>query len=350
MDYIHIRGARTHNLKNISLDLPRDKMIVITGLSGSGKSSLAFDTLYAEGQRRYVESLSAYARQFLNQMQKPDVDEIVGLSPAISIDQKSAGRNPRSTVATITEIYDYLRVLYARVGKPYCVECGSKIQKLTNEEIMGMQQLSLVNGKTLEQNTKEVLGGAKAYATRNKLVINEKQVLKDVSKASASLKLSLGGSAEAVAEAAVKARQFGLNLEQAEKMSSSLLDFESSIESELSAELLLGKDLNFERARGLALNGDTAAAAEEIAKQVGTSADFAKMNVIQQEAIAKAAGLTKDELAQSLMDREALANLSGVEGANAKEKFDNLVKEVGMEEAKKRLGNDQLASQYEQLS
>jgi hypothetical protein len=163
----------------------------------------------------------------------------------------------------------------------------------TNEELMGVQQLSLVNGKSLEKNTSEILGGAKAYASRNKLIINEKQVLKDVSKMSASLKLSLGGSAEKMAEAAVKARQFGLNLEQAEKISSSLLNFESSIESELSAELLTGKDLNFERARGLALNGDTAAAAEEIAKQVGTSADFAKMNVIQQEAIAKAAGLTK---------------------------------------------------------
>lgn len=220
----------------------------------------------------------------------------------------------------------------------------------TNEELYGIQQLSLVNGKSLEQNTKEILGGAKAYASRNKLVVNEKQVLKDVSKASASLKLSLGGSADAVAEAAVKARQFGLNLDQASKISEGLLQFESSIENELSAELLTGRDLNFERARGLALNGDTAAAAAEIAKQVGTSADFAKMNVIQQEAIAKAAGLTRDELAQSLMDREALANLSGVEGANAKEKFDNLVKEVGMEEAKKRLGNEQLANQYQQQS
>lgn len=133
---IIVKGARTHNLKNITVEMPRHKMIVFTGLSGSGKSSLAFDTIFAEGQRRYVESLSAYARQFLNQMQKPDVDEIVGLSPAISIDQKSAGRNPRSTVATITEIYDYLRVLYARVGKPYCVDCGAKIQKLSNEEIM----------------------------------------------------------------------------------------------------------------------------------------------------------------------------------------------------------------------
>jgi excinuclease ABC subunit A len=136
MESIIVRGARTHNLKNITVEMPRHKMIVFTGLSGSGKSSLAFDTIFAEGQRRYVESLSAYARQFLNQMQKPDVDEIVGLSPAISIDQKSAGRNPRSTVATITEIYDYLRVLYARVGKPYCVECGHRIQKLSNEEIM----------------------------------------------------------------------------------------------------------------------------------------------------------------------------------------------------------------------
>lgn len=136
IESIIVRGARTHNLKNITVEMPRHKMIVFTGLSGSGKSSLAFDTIFAEGQRRYVESLSAYARQFLTQLQKPDVDEIIGLSPAISIDQKSAGRNPRSTVATITEIYDYLRVLYARVGKPYCVECGSKIQKLSNEEIM----------------------------------------------------------------------------------------------------------------------------------------------------------------------------------------------------------------------
>ena len=119
---IRIRGARTHNLKNISLDIPRDKFVVITGLSGSGKSSLAFDTLYAEGQRRYVESLSAYARQFLSQMEKPEVDSIEGLSPAIAIEQKSTSHNPRSTVGTITEIYDYLRLLYARVGTPFCPE------------------------------------------------------------------------------------------------------------------------------------------------------------------------------------------------------------------------------------
>lgn len=120
MDKIEVRGARTHNLKNINLTIPRDKLIVITGLSGSGKSSLAFDTLYAEGQRRYVESLSAYARQFLSLMEKPDVDHIEGLSPAISIEQKSTSHNPRSTVGTITEIYDYLRLLFARVGEPRC--------------------------------------------------------------------------------------------------------------------------------------------------------------------------------------------------------------------------------------
>lgn len=135
---ITIKGAREHNLKNINLELPRNKMICITGLSGSGKSSLAFDTIFAEGQRRYVESLSAYARQFLGQMQKPDVDEIEGLSPAISIDQKAHSANPRSTVATITEIYDYLRVLYARVGHPHCPICGKKIQKLTVDEMVDL--------------------------------------------------------------------------------------------------------------------------------------------------------------------------------------------------------------------
>jgi len=134
-DWIEVRGARTHNLKNITVKMPRNKMVAVTGLSGSGKSSLVFDTIFAEGQRKYIESLSAYARQFISQMQKPDVDEIIGLSPAISIDQKSRSNNPRSTVATITEIYDYLRILYARVGHPYCLECGRKIEKLSNEEI-----------------------------------------------------------------------------------------------------------------------------------------------------------------------------------------------------------------------
>lgn len=135
-EWIVVKGARTHNLKNITVEMPRNQMVVFTGLSGSGKSSLAFDTIFAEGQRRYVESLSAYARQFLNTMQKPDVDEITGLSPAISIDQKSASRNPRSTVATVTEIYDYLRVLYARLGRPHCLECGREISRLSTEEML----------------------------------------------------------------------------------------------------------------------------------------------------------------------------------------------------------------------
>jgi excinuclease ABC subunit A len=135
-NWIEVKGARTHNLKNLSVKLPRGAMTVLTGLSGSGKSSLAFDTIFAEGQRRYVESLSAYARQFLNQMQKPDVDEITGLSPAISIDQKSRSNNPRSTVATVTEIYDYLRVLYARAGQPYCTQHDVPISRLSKEEMM----------------------------------------------------------------------------------------------------------------------------------------------------------------------------------------------------------------------
>jgi len=133
---IVVRGAREHNLKDISIDIPRDKMIVFTGLSGSGKSSLAFDTIYAEGQRRYVESLSSYARQFLGQMDKPDVDFIEGLSPAISIDQKTGSKNPRSTVGTVTEIYDYLRLLYARVGTPHCPQCGAVVSRQTPQQIV----------------------------------------------------------------------------------------------------------------------------------------------------------------------------------------------------------------------
>src|SRR5512140_450561 len=133
---IYVKGAREHNLKNVDLEIPRDKLVVFTGVSGSGKSSLAFDTIYAEGQRRYVESLSAYARQFLGQMQKPDVDHIEGLSPSVAIDQKTTGRNPRSTVGTVTEIYDYLRLLYARVGIPHCPICGRVIEKQTPQQIV----------------------------------------------------------------------------------------------------------------------------------------------------------------------------------------------------------------------
>src|SRR5512144_2044339 len=132
---IQVRGARVNNLKNISFSIPINQMTVVTGVSGSGKSSLAFDTIYAEGQRRYVESLSAYARQFLERMDKPDVDEVRGIAPAIAIRQKNSTRNPRSTVATQTEIYDYLRLLFARVGRTYCVKCGNEVRKYTVDEV-----------------------------------------------------------------------------------------------------------------------------------------------------------------------------------------------------------------------
>ena len=135
-EVIRVKGAREHNLKNVDIEIPRDQLVVITGLSGSGKSSLAFDTIYAEGQRRYMESLNSYARQFLGTMDKPDVASIEGLSPAISIDQKSTSRNPRSTVATVTEIYDYLRLLFARIGVPHCPICGNEVTRRTTEVII----------------------------------------------------------------------------------------------------------------------------------------------------------------------------------------------------------------------
>ncbi|HEY0980171.1 MAG TPA: excinuclease ABC subunit UvrA [Candidatus Paceibacterota bacterium] len=160
IDYgtIVVKGARTHNLKNVSVEMPRGRMVAVTGLSGSGKSSLAFDTIFAEGQRRYVESLSSYARQFLNQMPKPDVDEISGLSPAISIDQKSRSNNPRSTVATITEIYDYLRVLYARIGKAYCPVCGTLITRLSTDEINAFILGKIKEFSKTKKADKDVMG------------------------------------------------------------------------------------------------------------------------------------------------------------------------------------------------
>ena len=148
-DNIIIKNANVHNLKNVSLTIPKNKLVVITGLSGSGKSSLAFDTLYAEGQRRYVESLSSYARQFLGIMDKPDVESIEGLSPAISIDQKTTSKNPRSTVGTVTEIYDYIRLLYARIGVPHCPNCGKKIEKQSLDQIVD-KVLSLEEGTKIQ--------------------------------------------------------------------------------------------------------------------------------------------------------------------------------------------------------
>src|ERR1700691_3835921 len=147
-EFISVRGAREHNLKNVSIDIPRDKFVVITGLSGSGKSSLAFDTIYAEGQRRYVESLSSYARQFLQLQNKPDVESITGLSPAIAIDQKTTSRNPRSTVGTVTEIYDYMRLLYARIGIPYSPATGLPIESQTVTQ-MADRILAMTEGTRL---------------------------------------------------------------------------------------------------------------------------------------------------------------------------------------------------------
>ena len=159
LDKIVVHGAREHNLKNIDVTIPRDKLVVLTGLSGSGKSSLAFDTIYAEGQRRYVESLSSYARMFLGQMEKPDVDMIDGLSPAISIDQKTTSKNPRSTVGTVTEIYDYLRLLYARIGIPHCPICGREIKQQTIDQIV--DQVLALPEKTRVQILAPVVRGRK---------------------------------------------------------------------------------------------------------------------------------------------------------------------------------------------
>ena len=156
-DTIRVQGARVNNLKNITVEIPRDKLVVLTGLSGSGKSSLAFDTIYAEGQRRYVESLSSYARQFLGQMEKPDVESIEGLSPAISIDQKTTSKNPRSTVGTVTEIYDYLRLLWARCGVPHCPKCGKEIQRQTVDQIV--DQIMRLPEKTRFQILSPVVRG-----------------------------------------------------------------------------------------------------------------------------------------------------------------------------------------------
>ncbi len=164
-DKIVVRGARQHNLKNIGLEIPKNKLVVVTGVSGSGKSSLAFDTIFAEGQRRYVESLSAYARQFLGQLDKPDVDAIEGLSPAISIDQKSTSHNPRSTVGTVTEIYDYMRLLYARTGIPHCPECDSLINPQTIDQIVD-QVLALPESTKIQILAPPWLAAEKASISR----------------------------------------------------------------------------------------------------------------------------------------------------------------------------------------
>jgi hypothetical protein len=219
---------------------------------------------------------------------------------------------------------------------------------LSNDAALALQDTTFLTGKGLEESTEEFLGQSAALAAQNGLALNQKQILESVKDISTATLLQLQGQPEALAEAVVNAKALGLSLDKVEQIASSLLNFESSISAEIEAELLTGKQLNLERARLAALNGDIATVAEEIAKQVGTAAEFTEMNVIQQEALAKSVGMTRDDLAKSLMEREAMAKLSDQEGKTAQERFNNLVKEVGLEEAKKRLGDEQLANLYGQ--
>lgn len=219
---------------------------------------------------------------------------------------------------------------------------------LSNDAALALQDTTFLTGKGLEESTEEFLGQSAALAAQNGLALNQKQILESVKNISTATLLQLQGQPEALAEAVVNAKALGLSLDKVEQIASSLLNFESSISAEMEAELLTGKQLNLERARLAALNGDIATVAEEIAKQVGTAAEFTEMNVIQQDALAKSVGMTRDDLAKSLMEREAMAKLSDQEGKTAQERFNNLVKEVGLEEAKKRLGDEQLANLYGQ--
>ena len=221
---------------------------------------------------------------------------------------------------------------------------------LQHSELIGIEKLSLATGKSLDNNVKSALGGAKAFASQNKLAVDNNRVLREVNKASSSLKLSLGGSVEALGEAVMQAQKFGINLEQAESMASKLLDFESSIEAELSAELLTGKNLNLEKARGLALEGKSVEAAAEMLKQIGGSAEFSKMNVIQQEALADAVGMTRQGLADSLIEREALAAMSGKEEETALERYNQLVKEGKTREQIIDMAGEEAVQQLEQQS
>jgi hypothetical protein len=220
----------------------------------------------------------------------------------------------------------------------------------TNEELTSMQRITTITGGSLEANSKTFLGTIGKLNAQNKLAINAKQLFKDIANVSDAIKLSVGGTAEKIATAAFKAKQFGINLQQADQISQSLLDFESSISNELSAELITGKDLNLEKARLLAINGDIAGASAEILKQVGGTAEFTKMNRIQQEALAKSVGMTREDLAKSLVDREASAKLGAKEGQSAQDRYNELVKSYGVEKASAMLGDEALANQFQQQS
>jgi hypothetical protein len=215
----------------------------------------------------------------------------------------------------------------------------------STEAATGLSRITAATGTDLSDNTSKILGQAKAFNATNKLALNEKTIVEGVARASAATTISLGMNVDRISKAVLQAKAFGATLEQIERSSQALLNFESSISAELEAELLTGKNINLERARMYAINNDIEGVAREISREVGSAAEFGKMNVIQQEALAKSVGMEREELSKALIEREAITKLSGVEGANAKEKFDNLVKQVGMEEAKKRLGDEQLANQ-----
>ena len=220
----------------------------------------------------------------------------------------------------------------------------------TNDELVAIQKISTINNKTVGDTSKAFLGTVARLNAQNKLAINAKQLFKEIVNVSDAIKLSVGGTAEKIAEAAFKAKQFGITLQQADNIAESLLNFESSISNELSAELITGKNLNFERARLLAINGDIAGASAEILQQVGGTAEFTKMNRIQQEAIAKSVGMTRDDLAKSLVDREAAAKLGAQEGQAAQDRYNELVKQYGVEKANAMLGDEALAKQFQQQS
>jgi hypothetical protein len=255
------------------------------------------------------------------------------------------------TTAGLTEAFTELNNQFGTFANisTEALESYTRLTKeagVTTEAAKALFSTTVLTGKEVEASTSEFLGQAAALAASKGLALNEKQILEDIQHISKATLLTLGGQPEELAKAVVESKALGASLEKVEAISSSLLQFEDSISAELEAELLTGKELNLEKARLAALNGDIATVASEIAKQTGTAADFTKMNVIQQEALAKSVGMTREDLAQSLLEREAMAKLSGVEGKTAKERFDNLVKEVGMEEAKKRLGDENLANMY----
>jgi uncharacterized membrane protein len=328
--YKNIGKALKDQLTSVNLiDLAFVKLIEAFGISQKGIGDLAKGLGMSSSRATEMRQDFAY---IANSSMDANVS-VKGLQEAQLAVGQALGTNAQlneSDLVTLTKI--------------------TKQTGLQHSELVGIQKLSLSQGKSLDSNLKSALGGATAFASQNKLVVNNNKVLQEVNKASGSLKLSLGGSVEALGKAVVQTQKMGINLETASSMAQSLLDFESSIENELSAELLTGKNLNLEKARQLSLEGDIAGAAEEVLKQVKGTEEFSKMNVLQQESMAKAVGMTRDQLADSLIEREALAAMSAEEGETALQAY-NKLKESGATEDEiiKKLG-DKAAKQLEQQS